>query len=1080
MVGADLCRDFAAVHDRPGWRRPGGPRWIVGVRSLSVRVLGEFGVDGLEPAALGSRKARTVLRLLALGRGGFVPGHAIIDGLWGERPPSRPADQLSVLVSRLRAVLGRERLQHGDSGYRLRYDWLDADELATLTAEVQRRLAGGNARGAASAASAALSLIRGEVRSDGDLGAWGDAALAELERSVIRSRRVAASALAAAGNWLQAIDLASAAVERDPYDEDSLRLLMRANVAGGRVGAALAAYARVRERLAADLGADPSPETAALHSAILRGELAGPVPQESGWTLVGRDDERERLDAAAARSTDGRVQLVIVEGEAGIGKTSLLRAWAAARASAGDAVLYGTCGTLDRSAPLDALITAIVDHLRAAGSDRTAEVLGPDAQLLGRLLGLTSPAASPDQLAEGVIGPSMLFTALVGAVQRIGRGDRVVLVLDDAHQAGPTLAEWLRFVLRRPVPLVIVAAVRSGEDALLPAGTTVDVGPLNRDAVRDLVGTPRLDELFGRSQGHPLLLSELLLSELTSSDAAELPVSLVESVSTRCDELGRASATLRTAAVLGGPRIDLDLLAGVLHRPVIELLDDVELGAARRLLTESDGAFAFRHDLVRAALAASATAGRSGLLHREAARLLNGRIAADPIEVAHHAELGGDLDLAARALRAAAVRAAELFDHATAEGLLDEAVRLHPDAEGWLDRARVRTRRGRYPEAYDDVARCSGAAALEVGAWASYFDRRFDQALQYAQDGELAATDLGIRARCLTVGGRTYHAAGDLESAEQQLGAAIELATGADRIVASAWLGVLRAHQSRVGEALRLLRPIVRYTAVEHTAALLHALLFTGHAHALGGDPQAALAAFDQYTAEVERRQVPRFGGRGVNFAGWVLRSTGAIAQGVDHHLEALDAADHGGTPEVRIAALEDLAEARLMAGDPDGAAALLAEASAALTGDLVFGWRLEFKLRLLKGRMALNIGHPHQATDIADALDADATRLRVPRYAAVARLLGHRARARQGLPIDPVGVESALDLLDSCVALESWWWTGETAADLGSEQLLDRATGRVALLARDIGPRATELHRDADLRLEHWRKMISSRPARP
>ena len=256
--------------------------------------------------------------------------------------------------------------------------------------------------------------------------------------------------------------------------------------------------------------------------------------------------------------------------------------------------------------------------------------------------------------------------------------------------------------------------------------------------------------------------------------------------------------------------------------------------------------------------------------------------------------------------------------------------------------------------------------------------------------------------------------------------------------------------------------------------------MFTGHAHALAGHPQAALAAFEQYTAEVERRQVPRFGGRGVNFAGWVLRSTGAIAQGVDHHLEALDAADHGGTPEVRIAALEDLAEARLMAGDPDGAAALLAEASAALTGDLVFGWRLEFKLRLLKGRMALNIGHPHQATDIADALDADATRLRVPRYAAVARLLGHRARARQGLPIDPVGVESALDLLDSCVALESWWWTGETAADLGSEQLLDRATGRVALLARDIGPRATELHRDADLRLERWRKMISSRPARP
>jgi len=108
---------FAAALQRPakppGWRRAAVARWIVGVQSLSVRVLGEFSVDGLEPTALGSRKARTVLRLLALGRGGFVPGPAIIAALWGERPPSRPADQLSVLVSRLRAVLGRERLEHG-------------------------------------------------------------------------------------------------------------------------------------------------------------------------------------------------------------------------------------------------------------------------------------------------------------------------------------------------------------------------------------------------------------------------------------------------------------------------------------------------------------------------------------------------------------------------------------------------------------------------------------------------------------------------------------------------------------------------------------------------------------------------------------------------------------------------------------------------------------------------------------------------------------------------------------------------------------------------------------------------------
>ena len=63
---------------------------------------------------------------------------------------------------------------------------------------------------------------------------------------------------------------------------------------------------------------------------------------------------------------------------------------------------------------------------------------------------------------------------------------------------------------------------------------------------------------------------------------------------------------------------------------------------------------------------------------------------------------------------------------------------------------------------------------------------------------------------------------------------------------------------------------------MEHTSATLHSLLFTGHAHALAGRPDQALTAFTRYTTEVERRQVPLFAGRAVNFAGGVLRNLGA------------------------------------------------------------------------------------------------------------------------------------------------------------------------------------------------------------
>ena len=94
----------------------------------------------------------------------------------------------------------------------------------------------------------------------------------------------------------------------------------------------LAAYARARERLADDLGTDPSPETVALYTAILRGELPSPpAPARDSTGLVGRDEELAYLDAVALRARDGPTEIVVVGGEAGIGKTVLLRAWAGQR-----------------------------------------------------------------------------------------------------------------------------------------------------------------------------------------------------------------------------------------------------------------------------------------------------------------------------------------------------------------------------------------------------------------------------------------------------------------------------------------------------------------------------------------------------------------------------------------------------------------------------------------------------------------------------------------------------------------------------------------------------------------------------
>jgi tetratricopeptide (TPR) repeat protein len=375
----------------------------------------------------------------------------------------------------------------------------------------------------------------------------------------------------------------------------------------------------------------------------------------------------------------------------------------------------------------------------------------------------------------------------------------------------------------------------------------------------------------------------------------------------------------------------------------------------------------------------------------------------------------------------------------------------------------------RYPEALQDVERAAtaGPAALEVGAWASYFARDFEQAAQFAEDGALAAADAATRSRCLAVGGRTQHAAGNLAQAELLLGEAFALAEGTDRVTAAGWLGVLRAHQSRTTEALALLRPAARgQVGVEHTAATMHSLLFTGHAHALAGRPAQALAAFTRYTTEVERRQVPRFAGRAVNFAGWVLRNLGAWSEALDHHYEALEAGQRQGTPDVTVAALEDLAEQQLETGSPDGAQSRLDQAAALLHGNLVFGWRLQLKHQLISGRLALLRGDAERALAEARELEARAAALGVPRYVCVARLLAHRANHALGRQVDAGAVVADLDLLDSCVAIEGWRWTFDVATDFANPAWLDRAADRTAQLARDAGPYGDGLRRAADQRL--------------
>jgi len=180
----------------------------------------------------------------------------------------------------------------------------------------------------------------------------------------------------------------------------------------------------------------------------------------------------------------------------------------------------------------------------------------------------------------------------------------------------------------------------------------------------------------------------------------------------------------------------------------------------------------------------------------------------------------------------------------------------------------------------------------------------------------------------------------------------------------------------------------------------------------------------------------------------------------------------------VTIAALEDHAEQCVENGDPDGAAAWLAQASDLLHGDLVFGWRLDLKLRLLTARLALLCGEPDRAAGQARELERRAQDLAIPRYVSVARLLRHRADHRLGQPASREQVAADLDLLDSSVAIEAWWWTGELAADYGVPAWLDRSAAHVTRLSRQAGRYASGLEAAARQRMAAWQSRIGQRPA--
>jgi DNA-binding SARP family transcriptional activator/tetratricopeptide (TPR) repeat protein len=1035
---------------------------------VRVRLLGGFEIEGVPERDLGSRKGRTLLKMLAVARGRPVSVDRIADALWGDAQPSHPADQVGVLVSRLRGVLGAQRIGRSDAGYLLVAEWVDVDELSELAATASTALDEGRVGAARAAAGAALALARGPLLPEEE-GEWVEAERVVIGALVSRVERLAVEAAVAAGDHGAAAAAAEQALARDPYDEVVLRSLMRSHLAAGRPASALAAYARVRWRLVEDLGVSPTAETEAVYADALAaadGDVApDPPPRRPVHpTLVGRASELAELDAALAAVAGGGVGLVVVEGEAGMGKTTLVRAWADVIGE-NAVVLYGRCDELGRDLPLQPVADAIADHLRNIGTERAGAVIGDNgatlAPLLGPIAGATATVVSDAQAAR-----TRVFAALAASVSRSGGGRPVVLVVDDLHVAGAGTLAWLAFAGRRCHRTLLVVTTRPGGAKDLEATGHIRLGPLDRHAVAELVGSDRAVALYERSGGHPLLLAAL-----AGAEAEDVPATLREAVASRVDGLGDdVAATLRVAAVLG-PECDLDLLARVAGTPVVDVLAQLEAAAQAGLLVERGNGFAFRHQLFREALEAATGAARRALVHKVAARALAGRPNADALDVAIHARAGGDRALAASSFVVAAQAAAARFDVDAAEQHLEAALDLAPTAEALVARARLRMSRAAYAAAAADAERAiatgGGAPALEVAGWVAYYRRRYDEARAYADEAVARAADEAVLVSALALAGRVRHGAGDLSGAVEQL-TAVSGGPPVVRGIADVWLAHARVHQGRPADALAALaRPMVDPDSLAHPFAPLH--LRFGRIMALGqlGRVSDALGVADDLDATVERSGTvgARFAGPAANVRAWILRWSGRVEEADDCNWRAVDAAggDAGPTGEAMAegyyAALLDLADGCLLRGDAAEASVLAGRLAAVDTWHGTMAWHQRHRVGLVRAKLALAGGDPATAAELARAVAGDAGRRGAARY----ELLAHAVAGLADRSVPEEQLSSVVDGLGRCAVIDGWPLVLALATARRSEQWRREAERRAATVVSAAGTHGDVARRFVD-----------------
>ena len=760
------------------------------IQSRSLHRIHTFGSlqiqGGGDSIPLKGEKSRSLLAYLLLHPHISHRREMLADMLWPEGEPKRVRRNLSDLLYRLQKEIEPQWLTVDAEGIALQSNtnlWVDVWEFDRLIASQD-----------ADDLQSAVELYAGDLLPE----LYEDWVLAE--RELRRGQYLSAlesltNKLEGDGKLQDALFFARRLILTEPLHEPAhqayLRLLGRLR----RFGEAFAHYDYLCELLRSELDSKPGAETRVVVDAMVRErDLEDVSPMEEARPFIGRKAERAAALAAVEAMLHGNGSLLSVEGEAGIGKSRLLREVMAGARWRGATVLYGQASETPAASPYSPLIDALSPLLDGPRGKQIETLIAAETlSLLAPLHPAWGATRTADDAPFDQAG-KRFYNALNLFGETLAKLTPVVLTLDDMHWADAVMWECLRalaigFVGRGG--LIILAYRRPGietqrgwefiqgwdRDGILK---NITLSPFSVEEVAQYIGeTADADpsEVHAWAGGNPFFIDEWLAAPASERSAQGA------SVSSRLQSLSSAArSALETASVLG-ESLPYRLWSEIseLTSPILASLCD-EL-TAHHWLQPSAAGYEFAHDLIRSAVYGQIESSRRRTLHEHAARAYL-TIEPDNLRArAFHLDHGGREEDAATVYWLSGQKDISRFAFREAQSALERALTLTPVRQ-MIERAEIAI-------ALADVCHATGDRAREESALA--------EALKNAQESE------PHRLQALLIGGKFAAQTGQAAEAEERLGQALTLAQRlgdhAKETDALIFLGITAREQSHWNEA---------------------------------------------------------------------------------------------------------------------------------------------------------------------------------------------------------------------------------------------------------------------------------------